>query len=165
MALAGDADKGESLAEDLARTFSQDSLVRDYYLPTVHAQAELNHNNPSKGIEALQATAPYELGSTGNDGNGDAALFPVYLSGKAYLAAHQGFKAVSEFQKIIDHRGVVLNAPIGALAHLQIGRAYAMAANAAKAKAAYQNFLGIWKDADPDIPILKEAKAEYAKLQ
>jgi eukaryotic-like serine/threonine-protein kinase len=82
-----------------------------------------------------------------------------------YLAAHQGSEAVVEFQKILDHRGIVLNSPIGALAHLQLGRAYAMQGDTAKAKAAYQDFLALWKDADPDIPILKQAKAEYAKLQ
>jgi tetratricopeptide (TPR) repeat protein len=96
---------------------------------------------------------------------GDFSLFPIYVRGEAYLAAHQGKEAAAEFQKILDHRGIVLNAPIGALAHLQLGRAYAMQGDTAKAKAAYQDFLTLWKDADPDIPILKEAKAEYAKLQ
>jgi tetratricopeptide (TPR) repeat protein len=93
------------------------------------------------------------------------SLYPVYVRGEAYLAAHQGREAAAEFQKILDHRGIVLNEPIGALAHLQLGRAYAMQGDTAKARAAYQSFLTLWKDADPDIPILKEAKAEYAKLQ
>jgi eukaryotic-like serine/threonine-protein kinase len=93
------------------------------------------------------------------------ALYPVFVRGEAYLAAHQGKEAASEFQKIIDHRGIVLNSPIGALAHLQIARAYAMQGDTAKAKAAYQDFLTLWKDADPDIPILITAKAEYAKLK
>jgi tetratricopeptide (TPR) repeat protein len=93
------------------------------------------------------------------------ALYPVYVRGEAYLALSQGGEAAVEFQKILDHRGIVLNSPIGALAHLQLGRAYAMEGDTAKAKAAYQDFLTIWKDADPDIPILKQAKAEYAKLQ
>jgi tetratricopeptide (TPR) repeat protein len=92
-------------------------------------------------------------------------LYPVYVRGEAYLAAHQGGEAVAEFQKILDHRGIVLNEPIGALAHLQIGRAYAMQGDTTKARAAYQDFLTLWKDADPDIPILIEAKSEYAKLQ
>ena len=92
-------------------------------------------------------------------------MFPVYLRGEAYLAAHQGNKAAAEFQKILDHRGVVLNEPIGALAHLQIGRAYATQGDTAKAKAAYQDFLTLWKNADPDIPVLVAAKAEYAKLK
>jgi eukaryotic-like serine/threonine-protein kinase len=92
-------------------------------------------------------------------------MYPVYVRGEAYLAAHQGSEAAAEFQKILDHRGIVLNEPIGALAHLQIGRAYAMQGDTAKARAAYQDFLTLWKDADPDIPILIAAKAEYAKLR
>ena len=92
-------------------------------------------------------------------------MYPVYVRGEAYLAANQGAEAAAEFQKILDHRGIVLNEPIGALAHLQLGRAYAMSSDMAKARAAYSDFLTLWKDADPDIPILKEAKAEYAKLQ
>ena len=92
-------------------------------------------------------------------------MYPVFVRGEAYLAAHQGSEAAAEFQKIINHRGIVLNSPIGALAHLQIARAYAMQGDTAKAKAAYQDFLTLWKDADPDIPILTQAKAEYAKLQ
>jgi eukaryotic-like serine/threonine-protein kinase len=101
----------------------------------------------------------YELG------HGWTALYPAFVRGEAHLTAHQGSEAAAEFQKILDHRGVVLNEPIGALAHLQIGRAYAMQGDTAKAKAAYQDFLTLWKDADPDIPILIAAKTEYAKLK
>jgi hypothetical protein len=92
-------------------------------------------------------------------------LYPVYLRGQAYLLGHQGKEAAVEFQRIIDHRGIVLNFPLGALAHLQLGRAYGLQGETAKARGAYQDFLTLWKDADPDIPILKQAKAEYAKLQ
>jgi len=92
-------------------------------------------------------------------------LYPIYVRGEAYLAEHEGSQAAAEFQKILDHRGIVLNEAIGALAHLQLGRAYAMLGDTAKAKAAYQDFLALWKDADPDIPILTQAKAEYATLQ
>jgi eukaryotic-like serine/threonine-protein kinase len=92
-------------------------------------------------------------------------LYPVYVRGQAYLAAHNGAAAAAEFQKILDHRGIVQNLPLGALAHLQLGRAYALSGDSAKAKAAYQDFFTVWKEADPDIPILKEAKAEFAKLQ
>jgi lipopolysaccharide biosynthesis regulator YciM len=92
-------------------------------------------------------------------------LYSVYVRGHAYLAARQGRKAVLEFQKILDHRGIVVSEPIGALAHLQLGRAYVLAGDKDKTRAAYQDFLTLWKDADPDFPILKEAKAEYAKLQ
>jgi tetratricopeptide (TPR) repeat protein len=124
----------------------------------IHAAAALQSGSANKALEALLPASPYELGSTGFN------LYPVYLRGEAYLAAHQGSAAAAEFQKIIDHRGIVLNDPIGALAHLQIGRAYAMQGYSAKAKAAYQDFLTLWRDADPDIPILKQAKVEYAKL-
>jgi hypothetical protein len=106
----------------------------------------------------------YELGRPATAAF-DPAMYPVYIRGEAYLSAQDGKRAVVEFQKILDHRGIVVNEPIGALAHLQIGRAYAMPGDTAKAKAAYQDFFALWKDADPDIPILKEAKAEYAKLQ
>jgi eukaryotic-like serine/threonine-protein kinase len=109
---------------------------------------------------------PYELGRTTFTGDYFwNALYPVFVRGEAYLVAHQGSEAAAEFQKILDHRGIVLNLPIGALAHLQIGRAYALEGDTAKARAAYQDFLTLWKDADPDIPILIAAKAEYAKLK
>ena len=110
----------------------------------------------------LEAAAPYELGTA------EALisyLYPAYVRGQAYLLAHNGTAAAAEFQKLLDHRGIVGNFVTGTLAHLQIGRAYAMAGDTAKAKAAYQDFFTIWKEADPDIPILKQAKAEYAKLQ
>jgi hypothetical protein len=111
----------------------------------------------------LLRAAPYELGSAAQPLN--FALYPVYLRGETYAAAHQGSAAAAEFQKILDHPGVVLNEPIGALAHLGLARAYALSGDTAKARTACQDFLTLWKDADPDIPILKEAKAEYAKLQ
>jgi len=167
LAFAGDAGRAQALADDLGKRFSEATIVQFNYLPTLHAQLALSRTDASKAIEVLQAVqqtgigvrnAPYELGSYG-------ALCPVFVRGEAYLAAHQGSEAVAEFQKILDHRGIVLNEPIGALAHLQIGRAYAMQGDTAKAKAAYQDFLTLWKNADPDIPILKEAKAEYAKLR
>jgi tetratricopeptide (TPR) repeat protein len=118
----------------------------------LHAPRQAKNNN--------SPATRYELGDVGH-----GSLYPVYVRGQAYLAAHEGSKAAIEFQKILDHRGVVLNFPIGALAHLEIGRAYAMQGDTAKAKAAYQDFLTLWKDADPDIPILTAAKAEYAKLK
>jgi hypothetical protein len=116
----------------------------------------------AKAIATLHAAAPYELGS----GNGIVAaiLCPVFVRGEAYLVGHQGSEAATEFQKILDHRGIVINAPIGALAHLGLARAYVLQGDTAKASAAYQDFLTLWKDADPDIPIFIAAKAEYAKL-
>jgi len=125
----------------------------------------LNRSHSQPALDTLEVTAPYELGLPALGFYNWPNLYPVYVRGEAYLAAHRGSEAAKEFQKILDHRGIVLNEPIGALAHLQLGRAYAMAGDTAKARVAYQDFLTLWKDADPDIPILKEAKVEYAKLQ
>jgi eukaryotic-like serine/threonine-protein kinase len=163
LAFAGRAAQAQQLAEGLVKQFPESTIVRFYYVPTVRAQVALDSNGTSKALEALQTTAPYELGAQGNGGFG-ISLYPVYVGGQAYLAARRGKEAAVEFQKILDHRGVVCNEAIGALAHLQIGRAYVLQGETAKARAAYQDFLTLWKDADPDIPILKEAKAEYATL-
>jgi DNA-binding winged helix-turn-helix (wHTH) protein len=157
LALAGGEVRVETLATDLDNRFPEHTLVQSYYLPTVRAQVALSRDDPSRAIEILQAAAPYEL-------SGEGALYPVYVRGEAYLAAHQGADAAAQFQKILDHRGIVVNYPIGALAHLGVGRAYALSGDKTKAKAAYLDFLTLWKDANPDIPILKQAKAEYAKL-
>ena len=142
--------------DHLARQFPKDTAVQYCYLPTIRALLALNHKDSSKAIELLQAATPYELGTA-------SGLYPVYVRGEAYLAARQSSEAATEFQKILDHRGVVQNEPIGALAHLGLARA--MQGDTTKAKAAYQDFLTLWKDADPDIPIFRQAKAEYAKLQ
>ena len=160
LALAGDSARAQALADDLGKRFPEDTVVQFNYLPTLRALLALNHSDASKAIEALQVASPYELGSVSY-----SALYPVYVRGEAYLGGHQGREAAAEFQKILDHRGIVLNEPIGALAHLQLGSAYAMQGDTAKAKAAYQDFFALWKDADPDIPILIAAKSEYAKLQ
>jgi predicted Zn-dependent protease len=157
LALAGDEVRVETLATDLDNRYPEHTIVQSYYLPTVRAQVALSRNDPSRAIEVLQAAAPYEL-------SGSGTLYPAYVRGESYLAAHQGSEAAAEFQKILDHRGIVTNAPIGALAHLGLARAYALSGDRTKAKAAYQDFLVLWKDADPDIPTLKQAKAEYAKL-
>jgi eukaryotic-like serine/threonine-protein kinase len=158
LAMAGDENQADRLANDLAKRFPENTAVQFNYLPTIRAQLALTRNDYSKALDALQAGAPYDMGSMGR-------MYPVYVRGEAYLAAHQGREAAAEFQKILDHRGIVWNLPIGALAHLQLGRAYALQGDMLKAKAAYKDFLTLWKDADPDIPILKQAKAEYAKLQ
>ena len=140
------------------KRFPEDTAVQFNYLPTIHAQLALSRNDSSKAVDALQTAAPYELGLAGG-------LYPVYVRAEAYLVAHQGNEAAAEFQKILDHSGIVLNEPIGALAHLGLARAYAMQGDTAKARAAYQDFLTLWKDADPDIPVLIAAKSEYAKLK
>jgi predicted Zn-dependent protease len=163
LALAGDSARARTLAEDLAKRFPEDTIVRFNYLPTLRAQLTLSAN---ESFEALEAAGPYEMGSQiGSLVGSSIALYPVYLRGAAYMRAHEGGKAAAEFQKILDHRGIVGNRPTGALAHLQLGRAYTLQGDPAKAKTAYQDFLTLWKDADPDIPILKQAKAEYAKMQ
>jgi hypothetical protein len=165
LAYAGDAGQAQALADDLGKRFPEDTVVQFNYLPTLRAKLELLHANPQEALVILGAASPYELGLPALDYYNWPNLYPVYVRGEAYLAAHRGSEAAAEFQKILDHRGIVLNEPIGALAHLQLGRAYALQGGTAKSRAAYQDFLTLWKDADPDIPILTQAKAEYAKLQ
>jgi len=166
LALSGDSSRSQTLANNLERRFPEDTSVRLSYLPALRALLALNHSEPAKAIELLQIAAPSELGAPRSSFHGFfGTLYPVYVRGEAYLAAHQGAEAAAEFQKILDHRGIVVSDPIGALGHLQLGRAFALSGDKTRAKTAYQDFLTLWKDADPDIPILKEAKAEYAKLQ
>jgi len=163
-AKAGDARGAQVIANEMAKRFPEDSIVQFIYLPTLRAQIAIKRNNPASAIEILQNAAPYELGVEGGCGF-ELALYPVYVRGEAYLASRQGREAATEFQKILDHRGVVLMAPIGALAHLGMGRAYALQGETVKARAAYQDFFTLWKDADPDVPALIAAKAEYTKLK
>ncbi len=165
LAYAGDARQAQGFADDLSKRFPEDTVVQFNYLPTLRAKLALLRSNPQQALGVLRGAAPYELGLPSLSIYNWPNLYPVYLRGEAYLAAHRGSEAAVEFQKILDHRGIVLNEPIGALAHLQLGRAYAMQGDTAKSRAAYQDFLTLWKDADPDIPILLEAKAEYAKPQ
>jgi serine/threonine protein kinase/tetratricopeptide (TPR) repeat protein len=166
LAIAGDSSQAQTLTNDLESSFPEDTSVKFSYLPTVRAFLALNHGDPAKAIELLQVAVPYELGQPRSTQTGFfGALYPIYARGQAYLVAHQGAEAAREFQKILDRPGIMIGDPIGVLAHLQLGRAYAMQGDATKAKAAYQDFLTLWKDADPDIPILKQAKAEYSKLQ
>jgi len=163
LARTGDSARARALADELEKAQPSDTMLKVYWLPTIRAAVELNAHNPTQAIIDLEATAPYELGQPPQLQLG--TLYPVYVRGQAQLIARNGPAAAIEFQKILDHRGVVLNYPLGALAHLGLGRAYALSGDTTKAKTAYQAFLALWKDADPDIPILKEAKAEYANLQ
>jgi tetratricopeptide (TPR) repeat protein len=166
LALTGDSAQAQSLTDDLEKRFPEDTCVRFDYVPELRALLALNRNDPARAVELLQVASPYELGEPHSSVHANfGALYPIYVRGDAYLALHQGSQAALEFQKILDHPGVVGSDPVGALARLQLGRAYAMAGNAAKAKAAYENFLTLWKDADPDIPILRQAKAEYGRLR
>jgi ATP/maltotriose-dependent transcriptional regulator MalT len=164
LAFSGDVGQAQMLTDDLAKRFQEDTIVQSNYLPALQAQLVLDRKNPSRAIDFLQAAAPYELLLVANL-NISLTLYPVYVRGEAYLAWHQGGEAATEFQKILSHRGSVLNEPIVPLAHLGLARAYALQGDTAKARVAYRDFLTLWKAADPDVPILKEAKAEYAKLQ
>jgi len=157
MARAGDSARAEKMADQLSKEFPQNTIVNRIAVPIIRAAIEINRNNPGKTVEVLQTVSPYELGEADS-------LYSVYLRGQAYLLLRQGKEAATEFQKILDHRSIVLNYSQGALAHLGLAGAYVMQGDTAKARAAYQDFLTLWKDADPDIPILKQAKAEYAKL-
>ena len=173
-AMSGDTERAESMAQDLAKRFPLDTQMQSLWLPAIRAQLALNKKNPAAALTALQAASPIELGLM-QFLNNFSCLYDVYIRGEAYLADGQGGAAAAEFQKIIDHSGIVWNCWTGALAHLGVARANALQAKTSKgadadaarfrALAAYKNFLALWKDADPDIPILKEAKAEYAKLQ
>ncbi len=166
LALAGDSSRSEALANDLENRFPEDTSLRFSYLPTLRGILALNRGEPSKSVELLQVAVPYELGTHRSTIHGFfGALYPVYVRGEAQLAAHHGAEAAVEFQKILDHPGIVVSDPVGALARLQLGRAYALTGDKTRAKSAYQDFLTLWKDADAGIPILKQAKAEYAKLQ
>jgi len=165
LAYAGDDGRARTLTDELGERFPEDTLVQFNYVPTLRAKLALSHGNAAEAVEDLRVAVPYELGQTTASTDGWTALYPVYVRGEAYLATHQGGEAAAEFQKILDHRGVVLNEPIGALAQFQIGTAYAMQGDAPKAKVAYQDFLTLWKDADANIPILVTAKAEYKKLK
>jgi eukaryotic-like serine/threonine-protein kinase len=163
-ALAGYSSSSLRLANDLEKRFPEDTSVRFSYLPALRSLLALNSREISKALELLQTAIPSESGVPRAADGLFGALYPVYVRGLAYLAAHQGAEAAIEFQKILDHRGIVASDPVGALVHLQIGRAFALSGDEAKAKTAYQDFLTLWKDADPDIPVFREARAELAKL-
>jgi tetratricopeptide (TPR) repeat protein/predicted Ser/Thr protein kinase len=165
LALIRDSEGAQVLADDLQKRFPEDTVVRFNYIPTLRAQIALIVPNAGATVaESLAGTSPYELGVPGSS-TFWTNLYPVYVRGEAFLAARQGTQAAAEFQKILDWPGVVVNEPIAALAHLGLARSYALAGDALKSQAAYQDFLTLWKDADPDIPVLVAAKSEYAKLK
>ena len=165
LARSGDFAQAARMADDLAKQYPEDTLVSNYWLPSIRAAIELRRNNADKAIGILQAAVPYELASPSPSPSNGATLYPIYVRGLAYLKLGQGKEAAAELQKILDHRTIVVNFITGALVHLGLARAYALQGDTAKARAAYQDLFTLWKDADPDIPILKEAKAEYAKLK
>ena len=165
LALSGDSTGSQRLAEDLAKRFPEDTPVQFEYLPTLRALLALSRKAPLEAIERLQTALPYDLAMPGTAFFAKfGGLYPAYVRGQAYLEAGRGGEAAAEFEKVLDHRGIVLADPIGALAHLQLGRAYVLSGEDDRARGAYRDFLTLWKDADPDIPVLKQAAAEYAKL-
>ena len=173
-AMAGDTARAESLAQDLGKRFPLGTQMQSLWLPAIQVQLALDRKNPAVALKAWQAALPIELGQIPFVTN-ISCLYHVYVHGQTYLAAGQGSAAAAEFQKILDHSGIVWNCWTGALAHLGVARANALesrtsqgaGADAARVRAlaAYKDFLTLWKDADPDIPVLKQAKAEYAELQ
>ena len=163
LALSGDVAQSQALASDLEKR-SEDTYVRFNYLPTLRALWALSHGDSSSAIDLLQIAAPYELAVSGSGSGIFGNLYPVYLRGQAFLLAHRGLEAAAQFQRILDHRGILFADPVGAVARLQLARALVLSGDTAKANTAYQDFLTLWKDADPGIPILIQARAEYAKL-
>ena len=165
LAFAGDTARVEALADDLSKRFPEDTMVQFNYLPTLRGLLALNHNEPDKAIAALQAATPYDFAQPCQTSFCFQMVYPIFVRAEAFLAARKGGEAAAEFQKILEHRGIVMNEPIGALAHLGAARACVLQGDTAKARGAYQDFLTLWKDADPGIPILIAAKAEFAKLK
>ena len=164
LAYGGDDRRAQALTDDLARRFPEDTVVQFNFVPTLRAKLAADRGNLAEAIEGLRVATPYELGQSTFSTYGWTALYPIFVRGEVYLAAHRGAEAAGEFQTILAHRGIALNSPIAALAHLQLARAYVLNGEKIKAKAAFQDFLSLWQNADPEIPILKQAKADYLKL-
>jgi serine/threonine protein kinase/Flp pilus assembly protein TadD len=163
LARLGESNQAKTMVEELEKSDASNTVLKLYWVPTLKAAIDLNSGDSAQALVILEAAAPYELGEPPPMAPG--TLYPAYLRGQAQLMAHNGTAAAAEFQKLSDHRGIVLNFPLGALAHLGLARAYALSGDTAKARTKYQDFFALWKDADPGIPILKEAKNEYAKVQ
>jgi serine/threonine protein kinase/tetratricopeptide (TPR) repeat protein len=161
LARAGDTSRSQKLIEDLAREFPTDTLLNSVWLPVARATNQIRADGAGQAVDTLEAAVPYEFGTPPSG----ALYWPMYVRGEAYLRLRKGAKAATEYQKILDRRGIAPTSPLYSLARLGLGRAYTLQGDKAKAKEAYQDFFATWKDADPDAPIFKEAKAEYAKLQ
>jgi len=165
LALSGDSTHAEKLANDMENRYPEDTSVRFSYLPVVSAAVAVQHGDPLKAIDALQASVPYEMGSPRSSQTAFfGSLYPVFFRGEAFLAAHKGAEAANEFQKILSHRGIMIGDPVFVLAHLGLARAYAMSGELPKARSQYEEFFALWNRADPDIPVLKRAKAEFGNL-
>jgi eukaryotic-like serine/threonine-protein kinase len=157
----GDIGRVEKLIEEIAKESSSDTILTNVAIPVGQALIEIQRNNPTKAVSLLEASRPYDLGT----GPESADFWPMYVRGQAYLLAHDGAKAAPEYQKILNHRGIDATSLLYTLAHLGLGRAFALQGDKDKARTAYQDFFAILKDADPDIPVLKEAKAEYERIK
>jgi eukaryotic-like serine/threonine-protein kinase len=153
------------MADELQKENPLNETINSYWVPTIRAAVEINRKNPEKAIQILDASAPYELGNPLPSPEFGGTLYPVYLRGQAYLLLRQGGAAVAEFQKYVDHKSVVNSCPLGALARLGLARAYTLQHDTIRSRSAYLDFLTLWINADPDIPILKEAKAESSQLR
>jgi len=161
-AFSGDAARSEKLIADLSKEFPYDTLLNQVKLPAVRALISLERNQPAQAVAALDSAKPYELGA---DRRVASDYLAIYVRGEAFLHLRDGVKAAAEYQKILDHRGIDPTNLFCSLAHLGLGRAYALQGDTVKARTAYQDFFALWKDADPDVPVLKEAKAEYDKIK
>jgi len=164
LARAGAAAQAQVLADSLEKRFPQSTELNSYWLPSIRAAIQLDRGKPAEAIKTLEPATPYDLAYPRPQLEGGSLMYPAYLRGQAYLLLRHGNEAAVEFQKFIDRRAVVVNCPLGALAHLWLGRAHALAADPVAARKSYQEFLTSWKDADPDVPILIAAKSESAKL-
>jgi predicted Zn-dependent protease len=164
MARSGDLPHAQSIADDLNRRFPVNTMIQNVWLPTIRAQIELAHGNGAKAVELLKSATSYELGE-GIGSLNFVCILPAYTRGEAFLAAKDGASAAAEFQKILDHPGLMLNDPVGPMARLQLARAQAASGDRAKSAATYKSLLAIWKDADPDLPAIQQAKSESTKLQ
>ncbi len=165
LARAGDSARAQVLADSLEKRFPQNTELNNYWLPTIRASIQLNQGKPAESLKTLEPAGSYELAYPRPQVEGGSLVYPAYLRGQAYLLLHQGREAAAEFRKFIDQPAVVVNCPFGALAHLWLGRAYAVEGNVTAATKSYKEFLALWKDADPDVPILRQAKSEVAKLK
>jgi eukaryotic-like serine/threonine-protein kinase len=165
LARSGDVTRAQNMADELSHSAPANTLLNCYWLPTIRATVELNRHHPGGAVQLLQAASPCEFGEPNPQVQIGGSLYPLYVRGQGSLENGDGPQAVAEFQKMVERRGVVQNFVLGALVHFQLGRAYVATGDATKARAEYQEFLTLWKDADPDLPVLKQAKTEYAKLQ
>jgi predicted Zn-dependent protease len=157
----GDSARSQKLVDELKKEWPFDTLLNQVWLPLAQATNDIQRNQPAEAIARLESAAPYEFG-----GPPDGAIYwPIYIRGEAFLKERDGVKAAAEYQKILDHRGIDPTSPLYSLARVGVGRAHALEGDSAKARAAYQDFFALWKDADPDVPVLKAAKAEYEKLK